>query len=255
MAGLCLAAAACAGSSTDSNPFAKAGDLFSKPDWVAFSGSRNTASKVVMAEDLIGADGSCAGSPIVPSAPDAGSAPEGTVGANPREPNAMAAAGAPVEIVSAPANDSLLPMTSGVALGMSECEVARRAGAPERVEVGADDRGERAVVLTYMRGERAGIYRFREGRLFTIERVQVAEPEKPKKPAKTAKPAAKKPPKQQAAKPASAPGNAAPWPAQPQQKQAPAQAAPWPAQPAPQHRAAQQSQVWPSPPPLRSANP
>ena len=41
------------------------------------------------------------------------------------------------------------------------------------------------VTLTYLSGERPGIYRFAGGRLASMERV--AEPPQPKKPAKTAK--------------------------------------------------------------------
>jgi hypothetical protein len=75
----------------------------------------------------------------------------------------------------------------GVALQMTECDVVRRAGAPERVELGANERGERAVVLTYARGPRPGVYRFAGGRLYSIERG----PEPPA-PARQQKAAAKK---------------------------------------------------------------
>ena len=53
---------------------------------------------------------------------------------------------------------ALLP--GGIALQMTECDVVRRAGAPEQLQIGADERGERAVVITYIRGPRPGIYRF-----------------------------------------------------------------------------------------------
>jgi hypothetical protein len=78
----------------------------------------------------------------------------------------------------------------GIALAMTECEVVKRAGTPENVEVGTTDRGERAVTLTYTGGPRPAIYRFAAGRLYAIERA--AEPPEPAKPAKPAKP--KKPP-------------------------------------------------------------
>jgi hypothetical protein len=223
--------------------------MFARQDWATFTGATTpVASKVVTAEDLIGPDGSCAGMQVVPAAaPDgavpadaATAAPDGTTG------QAPGAEGAPVV-------DPLPPRTGGIALGMTECEVARRAGRPEHVEVGADDRGERSVVLSYMRGEKAGIYRFREGRLFTVERVVVAEPEKPKKPVKTAKPAKPKAPRTAAVKPAAKPaaGTAPAWPSAPKQApaQTPAQSAPWPS---PQQSSAAPSAVWPSPPPLRS---
>ena len=77
----------------------------------------------------------------------------------------------------------------GIALQMTECEVVRRAGAPENIQVGTTDQGERAVTLTYNNGPRPGIYRFSGGRLYAIERTQEPPPE----PQKAKKPPAKKP--------------------------------------------------------------
>jgi hypothetical protein len=77
----------------------------------------------------------------------------------------------------------------GIALQMTECEVVRRAGTPENVELGTTDRGERAVTMTYAGGPRPGIYRFAAGRLYAIERGQGPAPEPPK----AKKPPAKKP--------------------------------------------------------------
>jgi hypothetical protein len=71
----------------------------------------------------------------------------------------------------------------GVSLEMTECEVVRALGQPQSAEFGAQS-GERTAVLTYVTGERAGIYRFAGGRLLSIERG--AEPLPP--------PVAKKPP-------------------------------------------------------------
>jgi hypothetical protein len=71
---------------------------------------------------------------------------------------------------------------AGIALDMSECDVVRRAGSPDSVDVSTNARGERAVVLTYLRGERPGIYRFAAGRLVSIERG--AEPPAPERPTK-----------------------------------------------------------------------
>jgi len=78
----------------------------------------------------------------------------------------------------------------GIALEMTECEVVKRAGPPENVEVGTNERGERAVTLTYNGGPRPGIYHFAGGRLYDIDRVEApaAPPD-----AKAKKPAAKKP--------------------------------------------------------------
>jgi hypothetical protein len=77
----------------------------------------------------------------------------------------------------------------GIALQMTECEVVKRAGPPENVELGTTDRGERAATLTYISGPRPGIYRFAGGRLYAIERGQEPQPEPPK----AKKPPAKKP--------------------------------------------------------------
>ena len=110
-----------------------------------------------------------------------------------------------LQVGSAPVTSELRPVTSadlvgpqgqcaagagadalrgGIALEMTECEVVGRAGPPENVELGTNDRGERAVTLTYTGGPRPGIYRFSGGRLYAIERGQEAPPEppKPKKP-------------------------------------------------------------------------
>lgn len=59
--------------------------------------------------------------------------------------------------------------TSSIALEMTECEVARRVGSPDKVELGSGLRGERVLTLTYSRGERPRIYRFAAGRLIGIE--------------------------------------------------------------------------------------
>ena len=76
----------------------------------------------------------------------------------------------------------------GIALQMTECEVVKRAGTPDNVELGSAQAGERSVTLTYGGGARPGIYRFSGGRLYAIERA--AEP--PEAP-KAKKPPAKKP--------------------------------------------------------------
>lgn len=123
----------------------------------------DTAVRPLTAADFINPDGQCAAAPTAPAA----SAP----------PNASPDA--------APA-----PILGGIALEMSECDVVRRAGQPDRFEFGTTDRGGRAVTLTYVNGPRPGIYRFAGGRLNSIEGSPQAPP--PAKPAK--KPAAKRPP-------------------------------------------------------------
>jgi hypothetical protein len=76
-----------------------------------------------------------------------------------------------------------------VGLDMTECEVVRAAGQPQRVDVGSNERGDRRVVLTYANNERAGTYEFVAGRLTALERGP--EPPQPEKPVKK-KPASAK---------------------------------------------------------------
>jgi hypothetical protein len=79
-----------------------------------------------------------------------------------------------------------------VSLDMTECQVVQALGAPEATDIATNARSERAVTLTYLRGERAGLYRFVRGRLVSIERAPgAAEPERP----------ARQPAKKQAKKP------------------------------------------------------
>ena len=81
----------------------------------------------------------------------------------------------------------------GVALQMTECEVARALGQAQRVDVVPGASGERSVVMSYTLGERAGVYRFQGGRLVSVERgAEQPPPPVEKKPAKK-KPVAKKP--------------------------------------------------------------
>ena len=114
-----------------------------------------------------------------------------------------------LSVASAPTNTELRPVTAadlvdpqgqcagqgaaaargGIALEMTECEVVVRAGAPENIQIGTTDRGERSLTLTYTGGSRPGIYRFAAGRLYAIERAEEPPPEPPK----AKKPPAKKP--------------------------------------------------------------
>ncbi len=70
---------------------------------------------------------------------------------------------------------------ASVALGSSECEVARFIGAPDNVNLSNNDRGDRVAVLTYTRGTRPGAYRFTGGRLTEVEGVAQAPAERPAK--------------------------------------------------------------------------
>jgi hypothetical protein len=131
--------------------------LLRKPDWATFSGGKNEFElRPVTAADLVDSQGQCASRP---------------------EQQATAAEG-----TNAPA-----PALGGVALQMTECEVVRRAGPVEKVDF--EEGSERVVVLTYLRGPAPGVYRFRGGRLASIERA----PAPPSPPAKPQKATPKKP--------------------------------------------------------------
>lgn len=146
---------------------------FAKPDWARGSSDKGKPLlPPVAADELIDADGRCAGGKPATAATVATAASE----------SETSTAGSP----DAPPMSGIGDMPTvvgGIGLGMSECEVTRRAGFPDNVNVGAEG-DERSVTLAYMRGTWPGIYRFRAGRLVSIERVAMPEPEKPKKPGK-----------------------------------------------------------------------
>jgi hypothetical protein len=151
------------------------GGWFSKPvEIIGRKGGYNYSElqdarklRAVTANDLIDARGAC---PPPVAKPPAG--PAGTP--------------APA---AAPPPESLLG--NGIALGMSECDVVNRAGAPSSVEIGKNAQGERTAVVTFNAGPRPGIYRFVRGELQEIDRgaePAAAPPDATKKkPAKTAK--------------------------------------------------------------------
>jgi hypothetical protein len=115
-----------------------------KPDWTTFSGSKSEFSlRPVSQTDLVSAEGTCAGGP-------------GQVAAAP---------GDPVLPASTPT------VQGGIALQMTECDVVKRTGAPEKTDIAAGPGGERAVTLTVTRGPWPGVYRFDSGRLVSIERA------------------------------------------------------------------------------------
>jgi len=131
----------------------------------------------ITANDLVAANGSCP-PPAVPQAP------------------APAAASQPGTAPAA--TDTAALLGGGIALGMSECDVVFRAGAPSAVEIGKNPNGDRTAVLTFNSGPRPGVYHFEAGALAQIDRSQTAPApvqtvkKKPAAPAKaTSKQAAK----------------------------------------------------------------
>ncbi len=126
-----------------------------------------TPQRPIAPDDLISADGMCAGM-----------APQS-------EANAMTEGEPAATTPGTPA------LPAGIALGRTECEVARYAGQPDNVELGNAGNGDRTAVLTYLKGPRPGIYRFVAGRLASVERAPMPEaPPKPAKPGKSKKRAA-----------------------------------------------------------------
>jgi hypothetical protein len=147
--------------SKDAEWFSRSGRLFIKN--VSIETPPLTPNKPITTDDLVSAEGYCAG-----MAPPGGS-------------NALAEGAA----ASPP------PTTTGtVALGHTECDVVRGIGSPGSVNLSNNARGDRVAVITYMQGQRAGIYTFTGGRLTSIERapgavVQPKPARSKKKPAAT----------------------------------------------------------------------
>lgn len=125
--------------SKDADWFSRPGRVFIKN--VSIETPPLTPDKPVAVEDLITADGACPG--LVRPDPSGASA----------------------------LTESAAETRGGtVALGHTECDVARGIGTPDNVNLSTGQRGERVAVLTYARGPRAGIYTFSAGRLSVVER-------------------------------------------------------------------------------------
>jgi hypothetical protein len=192
--------------SVNLNPF-RGDDALNSADYNYFYQRNASSSGYVSPNDLVGPDGRCAFDPSPAYAPGPAAAPEPPQAAappssqpiNPRSNQALYFTAGPETGRTGAAETAMPPEVrtgpTGIALGMTECQVVRVAGNTDRVEVGAEG-GQRSVTLTYMSGNRPGIYRFRDGRLVTMDRVEVAAPP-PKTPQRVAKSAkAKKPPAQ-----------------------------------------------------------
>jgi len=182
---LAFGLAACSG---DSGWFSKPDLGFSRPDWNLLATKDAVKTRIVRPDDLISADGRCAGDVPV-AAPGALSSTQAlNFTAGPQVPGSEVAA-PPIGDPAAPAP---APVRRGVGLGMTECDVVRAVGHTDRMEISANERGQRSVVLTYPGGERPGIYRFVGGQLVAIERT--GEPPPTAKPPAKGKKTAKKTP-------------------------------------------------------------
>jgi hypothetical protein len=161
-----LALGACANVDAENKDawFAKPFQFVSRGGGYTFSELQESKERTrpITANDLVAANGSCPPPPAVPQAP---------------------AAAATNQPGSAPvAADTSTLLGGGIALGMSECDVVFRAGAPNAVQIGKNPNGDRTADLTFNSGSRPGIYHFQAGALVAVERGQTAPA-----PAQTAK--------------------------------------------------------------------
>ena len=121
-------------------------------------------SRPITANDLVATNGSCPPPAVQPAQAVATADQSGSAQAAPA------------------ATDSSALLGGGIALGMSECEVVFRAGAPSAVQIDKNPNGNRTAVLTFNSGPRSGIYHFEAGALTEVERGQTTPA-----PAQTAK--------------------------------------------------------------------
>lgn len=187
----------------DLNPL-KGSDPLRAAEYNYFYKRDQSGPSIITAADLVGPDGRCAFEPastptLSPSAPEAVAQNPASDPINPRSNQALYFTAGPETGPTASAGPGALPPQvrsgpRGIALQMTECQVLQVAGYTDRVEIGTNERGQRAVTLTYLSGDRPGIYRFIGGRLNSMERV--AEPAQPKKPQKAARTAKKTAPRQ-----------------------------------------------------------
>lgn len=210
--GLAVAIAGCTNSvqllpdKNEGGWFSKPADIFAKPSWARATGDDNNVRLnprgAVSPEELVSADGRCGAPAVVeaPAAPAAAPSPAAPPADRPVGTMAGDLASAPMPAAAqAAANPNAVPqdqqgggpaVAGGIALGMTECDVVRRAGLPGNINISAGDKGERKVVLTYLAGTWPGIYTFDAGRLKIVDRAPV--PETPVKPVKKQKQKAKK---------------------------------------------------------------
>ncbi len=147
----------------DSNErwFQRSFDISGRNGGYTFSELKDTSERNRPADpnELVSPNGACpAPAAVAPAAP-------ATAGPGVMPNGAPPDAGAPSEL-GAP-----------IALGMTECQVVDRAGAPASVQIGTNPNGDRTALVSYNSGPRPGIYHFERGRLMDMDRVAVAAPE------------------------------------------------------------------------------
>ena len=154
--------------------FARPFDISGRNAGYTFSELQESHEKLrpVTANDLVGGNGAC---PPPPEA--AGSAAEPALVGTPRAgpastPVALAPGAGDSPAAPTPAAPSLLG--AAIALGMTECDVVWRVGAPSSVQIGSNPNGDRTALLTFDRGPQAGIYHFAGGRLAAMDRVEAS---------------------------------------------------------------------------------
>jgi hypothetical protein len=177
-----LALGACANVDAENKDawFSKPFQFVSRAGGYTFSELQESRERTrpISANDLVAANGSCPPPPAVQQAPVA------AAGAAANQPGS-----------APPAADTSTLLGGGIALGMSECDVVFRAGAPSAVQIGKNPNDDRTAVVTFNSGPRAGIYHFQAGALVEVEQVQTAPAQTAKK-----KPASPKASSKQAAK-------------------------------------------------------
>lgn len=167
LCGMLVLLANCAAPDTNEKG-AKLSDMFATPEWAKFSNSKPSAQRrAITPDDLVSADGRCA-APVEAAPVQTAEAPtDAASDASAAQPGAPLVAG-------------------GIALAMTECEVVHRTGAPSSVDIGAEGT-TRIATVTVTQGANAGLYRFRAGRLISIERIDVPAPARPTRATKAKK--------------------------------------------------------------------
>lgn len=147
----------------DSNEhwFSRSFDFSGRNGGYTFSELKETSerNRPVGPNGLVSPSGACPPPPAFAPAPAPAAAGPGVI------PNGAPPEAAAPSLLGAP-----------VALGMTECEVVDRAGAPSAVQIGAKPNGDRTALVTFDSGPRPGIYHFERGRLTDMDRVAVAAP-------------------------------------------------------------------------------